>query len=320
VAPAEDRGTPRLAILQYRTLATSQKFCVTLKSNGSSLVAEGNGSFVNVLHASLDQITEMVLGKSGTVVRFQFLSSHPKNQPEPQVISLVREEVQLTEDAAQAQIIEMEVPSGVQKLGWLTVPSFYGDPDKTVGGTSVTHDVATLLSRLERERIQGLVIDLRDNAGGSVAEAVRMAGLFIDRGPIVQFKGPNSEIYVVNGQPGKVLYQGPLVILENKLTASASEIFSAAMQDRGRAAVVGDSDTFGKGTVQAVIEINRFIRQIGDLPNLGGALKITIEKIYRVTGQSTQVKGVISDVRIPSLTELAVPGEDSLKHRLPTNS
>jgi carboxyl-terminal processing protease len=247
VAPAEDRGTPRLAILQYRTLATSQKFCVTLKSNGSSLVAEGNGSFVNVLHASLDQITEMVLGKSGTVVRFQFLSSHPKNQPEPQVISLVREEVQLTEDAAQAQIIEMEVPSGVQKLGWLTVPSFYGDPDKTVGGTSVTHDVATLLSRLERERIQGLVIDLRDNAGGSVAEAVRMAGLFIDRGPIVQFKGPNSEIYVVNGQPGKVLYQGPLVILENKLTASASEIFSAAMQDRGRAAVVGDSDTFGKG-------------------------------------------------------------------------
>jgi carboxyl-terminal processing protease len=279
-------------------------------------IAEGNGPFVNVLHANLDQITEMVLGKSGTIVRFQFLSSHTKNQSEPQVISLVREEVQLTEDAAQAQIVEMEAPGGVQKLGWLTVPSFYGDPDKTIGGTSVTHDVATLLSRLERERIQGLVIDIRDNAGGSVAEAVRMTGLFVNRGPIIQFKDPNSEIYVVNAQPGNVLYAGPLVVLENKLTASASEIFSAAMQDRRRAAIVGDSGTFGKGTVQAVIEINRFIRQIGDLPNLGGALKITIEKIYRVTGQSTQVKGVISDVRIPSLTELAVPGEDSLKHRL----
>jgi carboxyl-terminal processing protease len=283
-------------------------------------IAEGNGPFVNVLYANLDQITEMVLGQSGTVVRFQFLSSHLKNQSEPQVISLIREEVQLTEDAAQARIIEMEVPGSVQKLGWLTVPSFYGDPDKTIGGTSVTHDVATLLIRLERERIQGLVIDMRDNAGGSVAEAVRMTGLFIDRGPIVQFKDPNSEIYVVNGQPGKVLYEGPLVILENKLTASASEIFSAAMQDRGRAAIVGDSGTFGKGTVQAVIEINRFIRQIGDLPNLGGALKITIEKVYRVTGQSTQVKGVISDVRIPSLTELAVLGEDSLKHRLPNDT
>jgi carboxyl-terminal processing protease len=280
-------------------------------------IAEGKGPFVNVLHANLDQITEMVLGKSGTIVRFQFLSSHAKNQSEPQVISLVREEVQLTEDAAQAQIVEMDGPGGVQKLGWLTVPSFYGDPDKTTGGTSVTHDVATLLSRLERERIQGLVLDLRDNAGGSVAEAVRMTGLFMNRGPIVQFKDPNSEIYVVHGQPGKVLYEGPLVVLENKLTASASEIFSAALQDRRRAAIVGDSGTFGKGTVQAVLEINRFIRQIGDLPNLGGALKITIEKIYRVTGQSTQVKGVISDVRIPSLSELAVPGEDSLKHRLP---
>jgi carboxyl-terminal processing protease len=280
-------------------------------------IAEGNGPFVNVLHANLDQITEMVLGKSGTIVRFQFLSSHTKNPSEPQIISLVREEIQLTEDAAQAQIVEMEVPGGIQKLGWLTVPSFYEDPEKTSGGTSVTHDVATLLSRLERERIQGLVIDLRDNAGGSVAEAVRMTGLFMNRGPIVQLKDPNGEIYVVNGQPGKALYDGPLVILENKLTASASEIFSAAMQDRRRAAIVGDSGTFGKGSVQAVIEINRFIEQIGDLPNLGGALKITIEKIYRVTGQSTQVKGVISDVKIPSLTELAVPGEDSLKHRLP---
>jgi len=127
----------------------------------------------------------MVLGKSGTIVRFQFLSSRAKNPPEPHVVSIVREEVQLTEDAAQAQIVEMDLPDGVQKLGWLTVPSFYGDPDKPIGGTSVTHDVASLLSRLERKGIQGLVIDLRNNAGGSVAEAVRMTGLFINRGPIV---------------------------------------------------------------------------------------------------------------------------------------
>ncbi len=285
-------------------------------------VAEGNGPIINVLHSSLDEITEMVIGKSGSIVRLQFLSSRAKSPFDLQVISLVREEVRLTEEAATGELVERDLPGGVQKLGWVTVPSFYGDPDKPVGGggTSVTQDVATLLGRLEREGIQGLVIDLRDNGGGSVAEAIRMAGLFINQGPIVQLKDSNDEIHVVREPPGKALYEGPTVVLENKSTASASEIFSAAMQDHRRAAIVGDSSTFGKGTVQAVIELNRFVEQLGNLPNLGGALKITIEKIYRVTGESTQVKGVISDLIMPSLTELTVPGENAQEHRLAYDS
>jgi carboxyl-terminal processing protease len=232
------------------------------------------------------------------------------------VVRLVREEIRLTEEEAQAELVEMRSGGGHQKLGWVTVPTFYGEPDKPGTGASVTRDVATLVERLERSGIQGLVIDLRNNGGGSVDEAVRMTGLFVNQGPIVQLKDQNREIHLVKRQPGKALYEGPIVVLENKRTASASEIFSAAMQDYRRAVIVGDSTTFGKGTVQAVIELNRCIDRIGDDPELAGALKITIEKIYRVTGESTQVKGVISDLKIPSLTETTVPGENEQEHRL----
>jgi carboxyl-terminal processing protease len=279
-------------------------------------VAEGIGPFVNIVHGDLHKITEMVLGKSGSTVRLQFISSRTKNGSKRQVVRLVREEIRLTEEEAQAELVEMRSGGGHQKLGWVTVPTFYGEPDKPGTGASVTRDVATLVERLERSGIQGLVIDLRNNGGGSVDEAVRMTGLFVNQGPIVQLKDSNREIHLVKRQPGKALYEGPIVVLENKRTASASEIFSAAMQDYRRAVIVGDSTTFGKGTVQAVIELNRCIDRIGDNPELAGALKITIEKIYRVTGESTQVKGVISDLKIPSLTETTVPGENEQEHRL----
>jgi carboxyl-terminal processing protease len=280
-------------------------------------VADGKGPFVNIVHSNLDKITDMVLGKSGSIVRLQFISSSTKNASKQQVISLVREEIRLTEEEAQAELVEIHSHGGVQKVGWVTVPTFYGEPDKPGKGTSVTHDVAILLGRLQKNGIQGLVVDLRDNGGGSVDEAVRMTGLFINQGPVVQLKDPNREIHLVTEQPGKALYDGPMVVLENKLTASASEIFSAAMQDYRRAAIVGDSSTYGKGSVQAVIELNRFIDKIGDTSDLAGALKITIEKIYRVTGESTQVKGVISDLEIPSLTEITAFGENEQEHRLP---
>ena len=130
-----------------------------------------------------------------------------------------------------------------------------------------------------------------------------MCGLFIKAGPVAQLKDPTGAILMVKGQPGKALYNGPMVVLDNKLTASASEIFSAAMQDYGRAVIVGDSCTFGKGTVQALIGLAEFLHGHDDPAHFGGALKITMQKIYRVTGQSTQIKGVISDVTIPSLTD-----------------
>jgi carboxyl-terminal processing protease len=275
-------------------------------------IAEGKGPLVNIQRDNLEKITEMVLGKSGSVVRLQFSSSRTKNPAKRQVISLVREEVRLTEEEAQAELIEMHLPGGIQKFGWVTVPSFYGEPDKPGSGTSVTRDVAALVDRLEREGIKGLVVDLRNNGGGSVDEALRMSGLFIDRGPIVRLRDPNGELHLLKVQQGKTLYEGPMIVLENKLTASASEIFSAAMQDYRRSAIVGDSSTFGKGTVQAVIELSGF----GEVPDPVNALKITIEKIYRVTGESTQLKGVSSDLKIPSLTETAVADENEQEHRL----
>jgi carboxyl-terminal processing protease len=177
--------------------------------------------------------------------------------------------------------------------------------------------VTTLIKRLAREGIQGLVVDLRNNGGGSVEEAVRMCGLFIKPGPVAQLKDPTGAILLVKGQPGKASYNGPMVVLDNKLTASASEIFSAAMQDYGRAVIVGDSSTFGKGTVQALIELGDFLHGHDDPVHSGGALKITMQKIYRVTGKSTQLKGVISDVTIPSLTDRSEFGESDRGHALP---
>ena len=280
-------------------------------------VAEGNGPFINILHANLDKITSMVLGKSGSTIRLEIVSSRAKNPFNREIISLIRGEVRLTEQEAKAELIDMPSPGGVRKLGWLTVPSFYEETDKPATGASVTRDVETLIGRLEKKGVQGLVIDLRNNGGGSVSEAIKMTGLFLDQGPIVQLKDPGGAIHVAAERPGKALYDGPMVVLENKLTASASEIFSAAMQDYRRAVIVGDSNTFGKGTVQAVVELNRFVERSGNLPNLAGALKITIEKVYRVTGESTQVRGVISDLKIPSLTDIAVLSENQQEHRLP---
>jgi carboxyl-terminal processing protease len=280
-------------------------------------IAHADEPFVNTIGQDMDKFTELVFGKEGSVVRLQVISDNGKDLSKPRVVSLVRKEVRLTEEEAQAQLIERPIPGGnMQKLGWITVPSFYGESDDASKATSVTDDVAMLLKRLEKEGVQGVVIDLRNNAGGSVEEAARLSSLFINRGPIAQLKDPSGAIHLLKGQPDKALYNGPMVVLENKLTASSSEIFSAALQDYGRAAIVGDSSSFGKGTVQTVVELNRLLRGTDDFAHSAGALKITIEKIYRVNGESTQLKGVISDITIPSLTDNAEFGESQHEHPL----
>jgi carboxyl-terminal processing protease len=280
-------------------------------------IAHADGPFVSTVHQDMDKFTEMVLGKDGSVVRLELSSNKTEDPSKRRVVTLVRREVRLTEEEAQAQLIERPIAGGdIQKLGWITVPSFYGESDNVSKATSVTHDVALLLKRLEKEGVQGVVVDLRNNAGGSVDEAARMSSLFINRGPIAQLKDPSGAIHLLEGQPGKALYNGPMVVLENKLTASASEIFSAALQDYGRAVIVGDSSSFGKGTVQAVVELNSFLHGTDDPEDSAGALKITIEKIYRVTGESTQLKGVISNITIPSLSDSAEFGEGQHEHPL----
>jgi carboxyl-terminal processing protease len=188
--------------------------------------------------------------------------------------------------------------------------------EKSRTGKSTSRDVAALLKRLEQEQIQGLVVDLRKDGGGSLDEAIKMSGLFINQGPVVQVKDANGDIDVLKDREGTALYNGPMIVLVNKLSASASEIFAAAMQDYGRALIVGDSSTFGKGTVQTMLELGRFMPMLGNSSNDAGALKLTVQKFYRVAGGSTQLRGVVSDVKLPSVTDNSDFGEAGLQHPL----
>jgi carboxyl-terminal processing protease len=272
-------------------------------------VAQGNGPFVDTREMKLDDVIELIRGKKGTVLRLQLLPPGATDPSKWRVVELVRDTVKLTDEEANAEIIEKPLPDGTsRRLGWITLPSFYEDPGKLGLGKSASRDVAALIKRLNQEKIQGLVVDLRSNGGGSLDEAVNMSGLFINQGPVAQVKYSDGGTEILRDKEGKAHYTGPLILLVNKLSASASELFAAAMQDYGRALIVGDSSTFGKGTVQVLIEL----RQVVPRPSAEGALKLTVQKFYRVAGGSTQLKGVLSDVRLPSVTDNAEFGERSL--------
>jgi carboxyl-terminal processing protease len=280
-------------------------------------VAQNKDAFVDTVDMKLDKVVEMIRGKKGTIVRLQLIPANATDPSKRRVVELVRDNVKLTEQEAKAEIIEKDLPDGsIQKLGWITLPSFYQDMEKSRTGKSTSRDVAALLKRLEQEQIQGLVVDLRRDGGGSLDEAIKMSGLFINQGPVVQVKDANGDIDVLKDREGNALYSGPMIVLVNKLSASASEIFAAAMQDYGRALIVGDSSTFGKGTVQTMLELGRFMPMLGNSSNDAGALKLTVQKFYRVAGGSTQMRGVISDIKLPSLTDNSEFGETALQHPL----
>jgi carboxyl-terminal processing protease len=259
----------------------------------------------------------MIRGKNGKIVRLQLIPANANDPAKRKVVELARDSVKLTAQEAKAEIIEKNLPDGtIQKLGWITLPSFYQDMEKSRTGKSTSRDVTALLKRLEQEQIQGLVVDLRRDGGGSLDEAINMGGLFVNQGPIVQVKDAKGDINVLKARQGNALYGGPMIVLVNKLSASASEIFAAAMQDYGRALIVGDSSTFGKGTVQTMLRLGRFMPMLGSSSNDAGALKLTVQKFYRVVGGSTQIRGVISDVRLPSVTDNDAFGEKALQHPL----
>src|SRR5215471_2828449 len=280
-------------------------------------VAQSKDPFVDTVDMKLDKVVEMIRGKKGTVVRLQIIPANSTDPSKRRVVELVRDNVKLTEQEAKAEIIEKDMPDGtIQRLGWISLPSFYQDMEKSKTGKSTSRDVASLLKRLEQEQVQGVVIDLRRDGGGSLDEAIKMSGLFINQGPVVQVKDANGDIDVLKDREGNALYSGPLIVLVNKLSASASEIFAAAMQDYGRALIVGDSSTFGKGTVQTMLELGRFMPMLGSSSGEAGALKLTVQKFYRVAGGSTQLRGVISDVKLPSLADNSEFGEAALQHPL----
>ncbi|MDQ6861048.1 MAG: carboxy terminal-processing peptidase [Verrucomicrobiota bacterium] len=279
-------------------------------------VAQGPAEFQDVRDMRLDKVVEMIRGKKGSKVRLLMIPSDAADPSKRKTIELVRDEIKLKDQEARADIVIKKDRNGEPvKLGWITLPSFYADMERHQKST--TKDVVALLNRLKKEKIGGLVIDLRRNGGGSLEEAISLTGLFLKSGPIVQTKGSNGNIVVSSDPDPGIAYGGPLVVLTSRQSASASEIFAAALQDYGRALIVGDKNTFGKGTVQTILEIGRFTSLLGSASQEDGALKLTIQKFYRVAGGSTQLNGVASDIVIPSLTDLPEYGEGSLKNALP---
>ena len=279
-------------------------------------VAQGAAEFNDVRDMRLDKVVEQIRGKKGTKVRLLVIPADAADPSKRKTIEIVRDEIKLKDQEARADIIIKKNKNGEPvKLGWITLPSFYADMEHH--NKSTTRDVLLLLKRLKKENIAGLVVDLRRNGGGSLEEAISLTGLFLKSGPIVQTKGSNGNIVVSSDPDPSVAYGGPLVVLTSRQSASASEIFAAALQDYGRALIVGDRNTFGKGTVQTILEIGRFTSLLGSGSQEDGALKLTIQKFYRVAGGSTQLNGVASDLVLPSLTDLPEFGEGSLKNCLP---
>lgn len=271
------------------------------------------GEMVDITYMKINKVVELIRGDAGTTVRLKIIpASDPTAVKE---ITIVRDTVELKDNLATGELIHWQNDDGIKiNAGWITIPSFYRDFDN--GTTSLTRDVRQILKRMTNEGIDGLVIDLRGNGGGSLDEAVELTGLFIPAGPVVQAKNSFGSLEVRRSESRFPVYDGPLIVLTDKTSASASEIFAAALQDYNRALIVGDKSTFGKGTVQTVAPIKRAMPLLSD-GDRAGTLKVTIQKFYRIAGGSTQLEGVVPDVILPSRLDALEIGEDALKKPLP---
>jgi len=251
----------------------------------------------------LDEVVNIIRGPKGTLVRLQIIPGDAGDIHQTKIIHIVRDEVKLEEQAAKKKTLAVERKSKTYKIGVLDIPTFYADFKGMNEGRpdykSTTKDVEQLLLELKAEEVQGIIIDLRDNGGGSLQEANSLVGLFIGLGPTVQVRNANGRIDIIRDHDPKIGYSGPLVVLVNRMSASASEIFAGAIQDYNRGIVIGEQ-TFGKGTVQSLLPLSE------------GQLKATTAKYYRISGKSTQNKGVIPDLEYPSIYNSMEIGESSL--------
>ncbi len=286
-------------------------------------VAQTNQAPVDVVDMSLTKIVQMIRGPKGTQVRLVLSPAGKKS--DRREVTLIRDEIPLEDSAAKGRIID--VPNGKggsERLGVINLPSFYAPMMETSPGsrkdalgkyTSV--DVAKLLTKFKQENVSGVILDLRYNGGGSLEEAIKLTGLFIKDGPVVQVKGMDGGIEVDKDTDSSITYDGPLIVLTSRFSASASEIVAGALQDYGRALIVGDSSTHGKGTVQTVQNLRPLMRLSESDPE-PGALKFTIRKFYRASGASTQLKGVMPDIVLPSRLNYSKDvGEASLENPMP---
>jgi carboxyl-terminal processing protease len=284
-------------------------------------VAQGKEESVDVIGMSLRKIVNMIRGEKGSVVRLTIQPGDGADSSLRNVVNLTRDVVQLNASRAKADIIEVPGADKTVSLGVIDIPSFYGPVDEADGEAkdqrSVTQDVEELVAKLEAAGVSGIVLDLRENGGGLLSEAVDMTGLFIRQGPVVQVRDSNGQIYIKPDLDPKVSYDGPLMVLTSRFSASASEIVAGALQNYGRALIIGGSSTHGKGTVQAVLEMKTFIpRRFFEDAQKTGAAKLTVQKFYLPNGFSTQNKGVIPDVTLPSLDDYLPIGESDLPNAM----
>ncbi len=283
-------------------------------------VAEEGKPPVEITNVPLGRAVGMIRGAKGTTVILSVLPAGAAVGSPPVKVSLVRDAIKLEDEEAQARIVDLKGPGGqTTRLGVIDLPGFYAAMGEQGGhGRSATADVARLLRKLETEHVRGIVLDVRKNGGGSLNEAISLTGLFIRKGPVVQTRDPSGQVEVDADRDAAVLYDGPLVVLTSRFSASATEIVAGALQDYGRALVVGDPSTFGKGTVQTILPLAEIMDKVGLVHAYDpGALKVTISKFYRPSGASTQLRGVAADLVLPSLTNVADVSESAMKNPLP---
>jgi carboxyl-terminal processing protease len=288
-----------------------------LKANDKIIgVAQGDDKFVDVIDMKITEVVKLIRGAKGTKVQLKVV---PADKIEPVVYALTRQNIELKSQQARQDIVENgKKPDGMPyRIGVIDLPSFYADTASARAGKgefkSATEDVRKILKEFITQKVDGVILDLRRNPGGLLSEALSLTGLFIDQGALVQVKGAQGRVQRYDDPEKGTVYGGPLIVLVSRLSASASEILAGALQDYGRALVVGDSATHGKGTVQMVVDLGSQVRK--DSAKLG-ALRLTVQQFYRVNGDSTQNRGVASDIVLPSLTEQLATGEKELEYAL----
>lgn len=287
---------------------------------GDRIIGVGQGEegpIKEVVGTRLDEVVQMIRGEAGSVVRLDILPADAGNASGHRVINLVRDKVSLEKQAAKKSVVPVKLGDQTLNIGVIALPTFYEDFEARRAGDknyrSASRDVEKLIGELKQEKVDGVVIDLRDNGGGSLAEAIDLTGLFTGKGPVVQQRNAAGKVEVENDDRSTPAWDGPLGVLINRGSASASEIFAAAIQDYGRGVIVGDP-SFGKGTVQTVVDLDRVAGK--QEPELG-QLKLTIAQFFRIDGGTTQLRGVTPDINTPSVQDPKTLGESSYDNALP---
>jgi carboxyl-terminal processing protease len=285
-------------------------------------VAQGNDEPVDIVDMGLRKVVDKIRGEKGSVVKLTIIPADAVDESERRIVSIVRDTVRINSSRTEGEIHQVPLENGTtMPIGVIDIPSFYGSEEIDDQGrrivTSVTADVEELVIKMKDAGVQAIVLDLRRNGGGLLNEAVDMTGLFISRGPVVQVKDSYDKVLARSDRNPKVVYNGPLAVLTSRHSASASEILAGALQNYGRALIIGNDSTHGKGTVQQILPLEDYVLRAYNSENKAGAAKLTIQKYYLPNGFSVQRKGVVSDISLPSVADITAVGEADLDNALP---